>query len=125
VRVRLAVFTLAMLLGSGTAIATAARAPSYLERVTIMDAYNVPGRSVASRCVRIVVSTVDPRYAMLTSPLQYPQACLRANETGDGWAFFRRSTRRSLHWRDIREQSDPPCWLPARVLHDLLPQIKC
>lgn len=105
--------------------ALAARAPTYIEKVTIMDAFNKPGRSVASKCVRIFVSTADPRYAKLTSPARYPAACLKSGETGDGYVIFRRTTRRSLHWRNIVEASDPPCLtplkLPTGVLHDLFP----
>ena len=108
----------------------AARAPTYIEKVTIMDAFNKPGRSFASRCVRIVVSTADPRYAKVVSPARYPAACVKSGETGDGYVLFRRATRRSLHWKDILEASDPPCLvtgfrLPAAVLRDLFPRVSC
>jgi hypothetical protein len=95
-----------------------------------MDAFNKPGRSVASQCVRIVVSTADPRYAKVMSPVRYPAACVKNGETGDGYALFRRTTRRALHWKDILEASDPPCLvtgfkLPTAVLHDLFPGTTC
>lgn len=107
--------------------ANSARAPTYLERVTIMDAFNKPGRSFAARCVRIVVSTVDPRYAKLVSPLRPVRACVQAGEVGDGYVLFRRPTRRSLHWRDLVEGSEsPPCGrLPAPVMRDLFPSTNC
>jgi hypothetical protein len=102
------------------------RAPTYLERVTIMDAFNQPGRSFASRCVRVIVSSADPRYAMVTSPNQYPKICLQTGETGDGYALFRRGTRSSLVWRNIGEGSDFPCGhLPPPVLRDLFPTAAC
>jgi hypothetical protein len=92
-----------LLFACAVGAAEAARAPTYLEKVTIMDAFNVPGRSLTSRCVRIVVSTVDPRYAYLTSPIHTPKACSQAGEVGDGVVVFRRPRPAALHWRDIFE----------------------
>jgi hypothetical protein len=125
--IKAAIVGLVLVLLVGVEPAESSRAPTYIERVTIMDAFNKPGRSVASRCVRIVVSTADPRYAILSSPRKYPQACVAAGEVGDGYALFRRQTRRSLRWRDIGEASDPPCdfKLPAAVLRDLFPRVSC
>jgi hypothetical protein len=106
--------------------ASAQRAPTYLERVTIMDAFNQPGRSFASRCVRVIVSSADPRYAMVTSPIRYPKICLQNGETGDGYALFRRASRSSLVWRNIGEGSDFPCGLlPPTPLRDLFPTATC
>jgi hypothetical protein len=121
------VLGVAMLLSFPTGPALAARSPTYLERVTIMDVYNVPGRSFASKCVRILVSTADPRYAKLTGPSKPIPACVQAGEVGDGYVVFRRPSRRSLHWRDLVEASDPPCHfrIPAAVLRDLFPTFTC
>lgn len=121
----LLILTLGLLLASGAESAVASRGPTYLERVTMMDAFNVPGRSFSSRCVRIVVSTVDPRYAMVTSPRRPVQACVDAGEVGDGYALFRRPTRKSLKWRNIGEGSETPCFLPAAVRRDLFPSSSC
>ncbi|HSR92278.1 MAG TPA: hypothetical protein VLK88_13305, partial [Gemmatimonadales bacterium] len=89
----------------GVSPGLAARAPTYLEKVTIMDAFSMPGRAFPSRCVRIVVSTVDPRYALLSSPIHRPQACVQAGAVGDGFVLFRRTGKAALHWRDIFEGS--------------------
>jgi hypothetical protein len=89
-------------LGVGLAVsfavdtALAARAPTYIEKVTIVDAFNKPGRSFASKCVRIVVSTAYPRYAKVVSPARYPAACLKSGEAGDGFALPARPLSRSL-----------------------------
>ena len=103
--------------------AGSARAPTYLERATLMDAFNKPGRAVSSTCVRIVVSTVDPRYAIVTMPVRPKPVCVRAGEVGDGYALFRRANRRSLRWRSLGRGSDPPCLrfpsLPRAVVRDL------
>src|SRR4029453_955781 len=102
------------------------RAPTYLEKVTIMDAFNTPGRAFPSRCVRIVVSTVNPRFPLLTSPIRPPHACVQAGAVGDGFVFFRRTSRTALHWRDIFEGSDtPPCSVPVAVRRDLLHSASC
>jgi hypothetical protein len=121
-----ALYLLAVIVAAAAGQATAARAPSYLERVTIMDAFNTPGRSLASRCVRIYVSTVDARYAKLVSPARPVPACVKAGEVGDGYALFRRTSRRSLRWRDFYEASDLPCGrLPSPVMSDLFPAAHC
>jgi hypothetical protein len=81
---RLSCLSLCVLGMVGTSSALAVRAPTYLEKVTIMDAFNTPDRAFASRCVRVIISTVDPRYAMLTSPARPPKACVQAAAVGDG-----------------------------------------
>jgi hypothetical protein len=106
--------------------AQAARTPTYIEKVTIMDAFNIPSRAFSSRCVKITVSTVDPRYALLTSPRRPPKACVSAGQVGDGYVLFRRASATGLQWRDIFEGSDfPPCSLPVPVRRDLLGSAKC
>lgn len=105
--------------------AEARRAPTYTERVTIMDAFNIPGRSFASKCVRILVSTVNPRYAMLTGPGRIPGDCRRAGQVGDGFVFFRRSTLTALRWRNISEGSEAPCSVPRAVRIDLFGSAVC
>lgn len=101
----------------------AARAPTYLERATVMDAFNKPGRALSSTCVRIVVSTVDPRYAIVAMPVRPKPVCVRAGEVGDGYALFRRATRTSFRWKSLGRGSDPPCLrfpsLPRAVVRDL------
>jgi hypothetical protein len=99
--------------------ASAARAPTYVEKTTIMDAFNMPERAFASKCVRIIVSTVDPRYAMLTSPRRIPADCRKAGQVGDGFVVFRRATRSALRWRIVSEGSEPPCSVPRKVRLDL------
>lgn len=111
---------------AGTASqAEAKRAPTYTERVTIMDAFNIPGRSFASRCVRILVSTANPRYAMLTGPLRIPADCRQAGQVGDGFVFFRRSTPTALRWRNISEGSEASCTVPRNVRIDLFGSTAC
>jgi len=106
--------------------ATASRAPTYLERVTIMDAFNVPGRSWASKCVLIEVSTADARYALVSSPSKPAAACVRAGQVGNGFVLLLRSTATSLRWRNIFEGSfSPPCSLPQAVRRDLLGSTRC
>jgi hypothetical protein len=123
---RLSFLGMCVALVVGASPIVAARAPTYLEKVTIMDAFNQPGRAFPSRCVRVVVSTVDPRYALLTSPVRRPRACVQAGAVGDGFVFFRRAKRTALRWRDIFEGSDtPPCSVPAAVRRDLLQSSAC
>jgi hypothetical protein len=106
--------------------ALAARPANYLERATIMDTFNVPGRSFASRCVRITVSTVDPRWAMLRAPARVPHTCINAGEVGDGFVLFLRAGPRALRWRDVFEGSDrPPCRVPRAVRRDLFGTAAC
>jgi hypothetical protein len=111
--------------------ALAARPPTYVERVTIMDAFNKPGSSFASKCVKIVVSSVDPRYAKLTFPYPPPPACAKAGEGPfDGYTLFRRKSRKALHWREILMASELPCFvnrklLPPAVHSDLFPKSEC
>lgn len=112
--------------GLAASAAPAARAPSYLEKVTIMDAFNIPGRSWPSRCVEIRVSTADPRYALVTSPAKPPRACVRHNDAGNGFAILKRATRTILHWRDIYEGEGRDrqfCSVPAAVRRDLVPAV--
>lgn len=123
-----AAFALLLLLavaGAATPRAEAKRAPTYIERVTIMDAFNIPGRSFASKCVRILVSTVNPRYAMLTGPVQIPADCRQAGQVGDGFVFFRRPTPTALRWRNISEGSEAPCVVPRSVRIDLFGSSAC
>jgi len=122
---RRAVLAAIVLLAFAGGSAVAARAPTYLEKVTIMDAFNIPGRSFSSRCVRIVVSTVDPRYAYATSPMHPPRACTQAGQVGDGLAVLRRSSRTSLRWRDIFEGEGVPCIVPPNVRRDFFRTTKC
>jgi hypothetical protein len=112
-------------LASAGGSALAARSPTYLEKVTIMDAFNIPGRSFSSKCVRIVVSSVDPRWAYVTSPAHPPKACTQAGQVGDGLAVYKRSSRMSLHWRDVFEGEGRPCVLPANVRRDFFETTKC
>jgi hypothetical protein len=122
----LAVATAMAATAAAVSSAQAARAPTYVEKATIMDAFNVPGRAFPSACVRIVVSTVDPRYAMLTSPRVIPKACSKAGAVGDGYVVFRRATPTALRWKDIFEgSSGAPCSLPAAVRKDLLGSSSC
>jgi len=116
-------FGLAALLGvAWVSSSAAARRPTYVEKVTIMDAFNVPGRSFPSKCVRIRVSTVNRRYAILTPPRHYPRACVKAGDVGDGFVFFKRRSRHALHWHDVVEGSgDCPTKIPRAVGRDLLP----
>jgi hypothetical protein len=118
--------SLAVVLTIATVVADAAstaRRPTYLEKVTIMDAFNVPGRSFASRCVRIRVSTVNRRYAILVPPRHPPKSCTRTGQVGDGFVFFKRRSKHALHWRDIVEGSGYcPRSIPRRVGRDLLPE---
>lgn len=114
----------AIAVGAAASAAPAAREPGYLEKATIMDAFNVPGRSWPSRCVKIRVSTANPRYALVTSPAKPPQACVRHNDVGNGLAIFKRATRTAVHWRDIYEGEGMDrhfCSIPAAVRRDLLP----
>jgi hypothetical protein len=123
-RLGIALSVAAIAAGTVTLAASAARAPSYLEKVTIMDAFNVPGRSWPSRCVTIRVSTVDPRYALVTSPAKPPRACVTHNDDGNGFAVFQRAARSARHWRDIYEgegRDRGVCSIPAAVRRDLLP----
>lgn len=108
--------------------ASATRGPTYLERVTIMDAFNIPGRSFSSKCVKILVSTADPRYAMLTGPSPTPAACQRAGEVGNGYVVFARVSKTALRWRIVTESSwaDPaPCSLSRAARVDLFRSAKC
>ncbi len=92
-----------------------------------MDAFNVPGRSWPSRCVKIRVSTADSRYALVTSPSKPPQACVRDHDAGNGFAIFKRATRTALHWRDVYEgegRDRRVCSIPAAVRRDLLPRTR-
>jgi hypothetical protein len=132
IRFGIAISVTAIVAGSAAAAALATRAPSYLEKVSIMDAFNVPGRSWPSRCVKIRVSTVNSHFALVTSPTKPPPACVKDNEVGNGFVIFKRATRTALHWRDIYEgegRDHQVCSIPAAVLRDLLPdearQIHC
>ena len=122
-RAILAAAILLLLFAGGSALA--ARAPTYLEKVTIMDAFNIPGRSFSSRCIRIVVSTADARYAYVTSPAHPSKACTQTGQVGDGLAVFRRSSRSSLHWRDVFEGEGVPCILPPSVRRDFFRTTRC
>jgi hypothetical protein len=109
-----------------TSEAAAKRSPTYIERVTIMDTFNVPGRSFASKCVRILVSTANPRYAMLTSPVRIPADCRRAGQVGDGFVIFARATSAAVRWRNVSEGSgEPPCKVPRNVRIDLFGSGAC
>lgn len=122
----IAVVLTAIAAGAAASAGLAARAPSYLEKVTIMDAFNVPGRSWPSRCVEIRVSTVNPRYALVTSPAKPPRSCVRHGDAGNGFAIFERATRAGLHWSDIYEgegMDHRVCSIPAAVRRDLLPGV--
>ena len=87
---------------------SAARSPTYLERATIMDAFNIPERSWSSRCAKVLVSTVDGRYAVVTSPASPPRACVRGGQVGDGFELYVRATASALRWRQVAN----PC-LPS------------
>jgi hypothetical protein len=105
--------------------AAASRPPSYLEKISIMDAFNIPGRSFSSRCVRIVVSTVDPRWAYVTSPRHTPKACVQAGEEGNGWSLYHRGSRSSIHWTHVVDGDGVPCQPPAAVRRDLFGSSTC
>lgn len=101
------------------AMAAAQRPPTPIERAAIMDVFNVPGRSFSSSCVRIRVSTVDARYAILTSPRRIPRVCRESGQVGDGFVFFRRASATGERWRNIYEGSEfPPCKIPGPVRVD-------
>jgi hypothetical protein len=123
IRFGVALSVAAIAAGAAASVAPAARVPTYIEKVTIMDAFNIPGRSWPSRCVKIRVSTVDSRYALVTSRAKPPQACARHNDAGNGFAIFKRETRTAVHWADIYEgegMDHHVCSIPAAVRHDLL-----
>jgi hypothetical protein len=104
-----------------TLVSTAAadRAPTAVERAAIMDVFNIPGRTFSPRCVRIRVSTVDARYAILTPPRRIPRVCRQTGQVGDGFVFFRRARTSGQKWKDIYEGSDvPPCKIPVAVRRD-------
>jgi hypothetical protein len=106
--------------------ASASRSPTYLETVTVMDAFNVPGRSWPSRCVAIRVSTADPRYALLTTPRRPSRACSDARHVANGYVVFRRAAPRARRWRSQVETNDvPPCTIPGPVRRDLLGSDDC
>jgi hypothetical protein len=105
--------------------AGASRPPTYLEKISIMDAFNVPGRAFASSCVRIVVSTVDPRWAIVTSPIRPPKACVSSGEEGNGFALYRRATAGAIHWTHIVDGDTVPCQPPPAVRRDLFKTVTC
>jgi hypothetical protein len=116
----------ALVFACAAGIAEASRAPTYLEKISLMDAFNIPGRSLASRCVRIVVSTADPRWAIVTSPVHPLRACVDAGEVGDGFALYRRPGPAAIHWRRVVEGSgNVPCQPPPPVRLDLFGSAKC
>src|SRR5262245_34517413 len=112
---RTAAIALVLLLGFAVGASEAARAPTYIEKIAIMDAFNIPGRAFASKCVKIVVSTVNPRYAYLTSPTHPPSVCVQAGQQGNGVVVFHRSSPAAVHWRRVFEGEGVPCILPPRV----------
>jgi hypothetical protein len=106
--------------------ASAARPPTARERAAIMLVFNQPGRSFAAKCVRIRVSTVNPRWAMLTGPRSIPQECIETGQVGDGFVIFKRPSRLSQRWRNVYEGSEfPPCSIPVGVRRDLLGTTRC
>ena len=107
--------------------ASAARPPTYVEKVTIMDAFNIPGRAFASSCVKILVSTVDSRWAMLTSPAKPPKVCSQNGQVGDGFVILSRVTKTSLRWLLRFEGSSEaaPCFVPRAVRADLTKNPAC
>ena len=114
-----------VVLSAVPASAMAARGPTYLEKVTIMDAFNIPGRSFSSKCVRIVVSTVDPRWAIVTSPIHTPKACVQAGEEGNGWSLYHRANPSALHWAHVDDGDGDPCQLPAAPRRDIFKTTTC
>lgn len=124
-----AILAVAAVLASLAAVpaASAARPPTYVEKVTIMDAFNIPGRAFASSCVKILVSTVDARWAMLTSPAKPPKVCVQNGQVGDGFVILSRATKTSLRWTLRFEGSSEaaPCFVPRKVRADLLKNPAC
>ncbi len=106
--------------------ASSARAPTATEKAAILLVFNQPGRSFAAKCVRIRVSTVSPRWAMLTGPRRIPTECLETGQVGDGFVIFRRPSGSSQAWRNVYEGSEfPPCSVPAAVRRDLFGSAEC
>ena len=125
--VRLCVAVLCAIVAVLAAVgAWAARPPTAAERAAIMLVFNQPGRSFAAKCVRIRVSTVNPRWAMLTGPRRIPQECIETGQVGDGFVIFRRPSGLSQRWRNVHEGSEfPPCSVPVEVRRDLLGTARC
>ena len=106
--------------------ATAARPPTATEKAAILVVFNQPGRSFAAKCVRIRVSTVNRRWAMLTGPRRIPRECLETGQVGDGFVIFRRPFASSQRWRNVYEGSEfPPCSVPVGVRRDLFVTDRC
>lgn len=128
---RMAAAILALAVGAGAAgapDALARRAPTHVEKATIMDAFNEPGRSWASRCVRVLVSRVDARYAIVTAFARPPKACVDNGEgVADGFVLLVRATPRAVVWRNAYEGSiDVPCRIaPEPVRRELLGTVAC
>lgn len=122
---RLAVVLVLVAAAVAAVPAMARRSPTYLEKISIMDAFNVPGRSWSSRCARIVVSTVDPRWAYVTGPFHIPKSCLDAGEAGNGWSLYHRGTPTSIHWAHVVDGEGVPCQPPAVVRRDLFGSTHC
>ena len=114
---------IAMLIAASPAAAR--RSPTYLEKISIMDAFNIPGRAWSSRCVRILVSTVDPRWAYVTTPIHIPKACRDTGEEGNGWSLYHRGVAGSIHWTHVVDGDGVPCQPPAAVRRDLFGTSQC
>jgi hypothetical protein len=123
-RSALVVLALAVI-GVLASTATAARPPTAAEKAAILLVFNEPGgRAFAAKCVRIRVSTVNRRWAMLTTPRRPPRACVESGQVGNGFVFFRRTATGG--WRIVYEGSDlPPCSIPRPVRRDLLGTAEC
>jgi hypothetical protein len=109
-----------------TTPASARRLPTRTEQSQIMRAFNGNGRHFPIRCVKVLVSTLDSRFAILTSPDVPISFCERHGFVGDGYVLFRRTTKRATIWTDWWESStNPPCKMPRAVRVDLLGDPRC
>lgn len=102
---------------------SAARAPTAAERKAIVAAFNRnPHRpNWESRCLRIRVSTADPRWSVAGSKgARTPRACFEAGQIGNGFEAYKRGSPTAKRWRRVYAGSgDVPCRIPENVRNDL------
>ena len=103
----------------------AKRGPTYLEQVTVVAAFNFPGYAFATKCIKVEISTVDPRYA--GAGPSSSAACRKAGTVPDTYAVLARPSRTSLHWKTLFDgNGDPRCGsVPKAVLVDLFHGSTC
>jgi hypothetical protein len=100
--------------------AAAKRAPTYLEKMTVVAAFNTPRFAYDDACLSVTISTADPRYAE-AGPSDN-KACRKAKAVPDWYELFRRSSPASLHWTHIFSGNGTPSCktVPPRVMVDLV-----